>query len=249
MLRNVKEIINYKLDASDGHIGYCKDFLFDDEFWTIRYMVADTRQWLPGRKVLISPISLGRPSWKKGTLSVRLTKDQIKDSPGIDEAKPVSVQKEMEFLRYFELPYYWLGSQLGGIESFPAPLYNKKISMENNDVNNPRKNHLRSANEVTGYHIQAIDDEIGHVEDFIVDDLSWAIRYMVVDTKNWLPGKKVLVAPDWIGLIKWSKHKLFTELTKDQVKNCPEFDPTKPINREYEVKLYDFYGRPKYWIE
>jgi hypothetical protein len=247
MLRSVKEIITYKLDASDGEIGHCKDFLFDDEFWTIRYMIADTRQWLPGRKVLISPISLGRPSWKKGILSVRLTKDQIKNSPVIEEAQPVSVQKEMEFLRYLELPYYWLGSQLRGIESNPAPLYNKTILLGNMSNKKPRENRLRSTNELIGYNIQAIDQKVGPVNDFIVDDKTWTIRYLIVDTRSWLPGKKVLMAPDWIGLIKWSESKLFTELTKDQVKNCPEFDPSKPINRDYEVKLYDFYGRPKYW--
>jgi hypothetical protein len=210
-------------------------------------MVADTGLWLPGRKVLISPISLGRPDWKKGIFSIRLTKVQIKNSPGIEEAYPVSVQKEMELHRYFGWPYYWYGAHVWGIDSYPAPLFKKKIPFDNINTKRPRENHLRSTNELIGYNIQAADQKVGHIEDFIIDDKSWTIRYIVVDTRNWLPGKKVLMAPDWIGLIEWSASKIHTVLSGDQVKNCPEFDSSRPINREYEVKLYDFYGRPKYW--
>ena len=80
---------------------------------------------------------------------------------------------------------------------------------EANDV------HLRSANKVTGYRIGATDGDIGHVEDFIIDDETWEIRYMVVDTQNWWPGKKVLVAPQWIGrmLSTGSTRRRFTITT------------------------------------
>lgn len=108
--------------------------------------------------------------------------------------------------------------------------------------------HLRSAREVIGYHIQAKNGDIGHVEDFIVDDEAWAIRYMVVDTQNWLPGKKVLVAPVWIESIHWAEAKVRVTLTRAKIKKSPEFDPAAPVNREYEDRLYDFYGRPKYWV-
>jgi hypothetical protein len=107
--------------------------------------------------------------------------------------------------------------------------------------------HLRSAEEVRGYHIQATDHEIGHVEDYIVDDVSWSIRYMVVDTRNWLPGKKVIISPSWIGFVDWCNRSVEVLLTREEVKESPEYDPLTPVNREYEVRLYDFYGRPKYW--
>jgi len=109
-------------------------------------------------------------------------------------------------------------------------------------------NHLRSVNEVRGYRIQATDNEIGHVEDFIMDDESWAIRYMVVDTLNWLPGRKVLVSPMWITTISWTDRKVAVGMNREQIKDCPEYDPAIPVNREYEEQLYDFYGRPKYWL-
>jgi hypothetical protein len=107
--------------------------------------------------------------------------------------------------------------------------------------------HLRSAEEVAGYHIHANDGEIGHVEDFIVGDGSWTVRYMLVDTRNWLRGRKVLVAPAWIKSVSWLEGKVDVNLTKEQIKNSPEYDPSVPVNREYETHLVEFYGLSKYW--
>jgi hypothetical protein len=106
---------------------------------------------------------------------------------------------------------------------------------------------LRSAKEVTGYHIEALDGEVGHVEEFIMDDELWTLRYMVVDTQNWLPGRKVLVSPTWVKSLDWAEQKVTVELTCDAVKDSPKYDPRLPINRDYEERLYDFYGRPVYW--
>ena len=108
--------------------------------------------------------------------------------------------------------------------------------------------HLRSIKEVTGYHIQAMDDDMGHVEDFIVNDKSWTIHYVVVDTRNWLPGgRKVLISPAWIESIDWPQSRMKVDLSTEQIKESPEYDPHAPVNKEYEARLYDFYGRPKYW--
>ena len=105
-----------------------------------------------------------------------------------------------------------------------------------------------STKEVSGYHIHAFDGSIGHVDDFIVDDESWVIRFLVVDTKNWLPGRKVLIAPLWVDAIDWESRQVRVDMTMEAVKNAPEFDPEAPINREYEERLYDYHGRPKYWL-
>jgi hypothetical protein len=107
--------------------------------------------------------------------------------------------------------------------------------------------HLRSMREITGYAIQARDGEIGHVEDFIVDDATWAIRYMAVDTKNWWPGKKVLVAPHWITSVSWLDQSVAVDLTRESIKRSPEYDPSTLLNREYETRLYHHYGRKPYW--
>ena len=105
---------------------------------------------------------------------------------------------------------------------------------------------MRSAAHVTGYHIEAKDGEIGHVEDFIIDDETWEIRYMVVDTRNWLAGKKVLIAPRWIDRVSWNDSKVYVSLSREAIKNVPEYHQDT-LNREYEGKLYDHYNRPKYW--
>ena len=248
MLRSVKELYNYVLEVEDGEIGRCKDFLFDDEHWTIRYMVADTGKWLPGKKVLVSPISLGEPDWGSRLFPVRLTKKRIEDAPGLDEDAPVSREYEMKWLDHYGWSYYWFGGGLWGFGANPTGLYVKGEKQRiTDDDKEPEKSHLRSSIEVTGYHIQATDDEIGHVEDFIFYDETWTIRYMVVDTRNWLPGRKVLVTPDWIDSVDWEESKVRVDLTSEEVKNSPEYDPSAPVNREYELRLYDFYGRPKYW--
>lgn len=106
---------------------------------------------------------------------------------------------------------------------------------------------LRSTREVEGYHIEASDGAIGHVQEFIVDDEEWIIRYVVIDTRNWLPGKKVLIAPEWIENIDWPSGKVQVARDRKTIKDSPEFDPARTVNREYETRLYDYYGRPKYW--
>jgi len=251
MLRSIDELTGYTLQAEDGEIGRCKDFLFDDEWWGVRYMVADTRKWLPGRKVLVSPISLGEAQWTHRILPVRLTKEQIEKAPGLEEQAPVSRQYEMRWSRYYHWPYYWPGSRLWGTAHLPGELFIASRVPEEPpaaEPPSPTENHIRSTKEVKGYHIMAADGAIGHVEDFIVDDGTWAIRYLVVDTRNWLPGRKVLVAPQWIGSVHWAERSVTTCLSTEAVKNSPPYDPHAPVNREYEERLYDFHGRPKYWV-
>jgi hypothetical protein len=248
MLRSVKEIKGYVLQALDSEVGRCKDFLFDDDYWTIRYMVADTGKWLPGRSVLISPISLDEPNWSSGRFPVRLSKQQIEGAPGFDEDKPVSRQYEVEYFRYYDWPYYWGGAAAWGVMAAPGPLFNQEKADDKPAKNDSGDKHLRSIDEVTGYHTQATDGEIGHVEDFILDDETWTIRYLVVDTRNWLPGKEVLLSPEWIQSIDWADRKVTVDQFRQEVKDSPTYDPSMPVNSEFEERLYDFYGRPKYWV-
>jgi hypothetical protein len=201
MLRTCKELLGYTIHAD---IGKVHDFFFDDESWTSRYVVVDTGTWLPGRLVLISPIALKQPDWKAKAFPVKLTKKQVESSPGIDSDKPVSRQKGVELHKHFGWPYYWGGVFLAGGMSTMAeagelqpesPGASGAVATEEEPTGDP---HLRAMREVKDYHIQATDGEVGHLEDFIVDDQNWVIRYMVVDTRNWWPGKKVLVSPQWI---------------------------------------------------
>ncbi len=247
MLRSTKELKGYVLQATDGEIGRCADFLFDDEQWTVRYMVADTGKWIPDKRVLISPISLGEPEWAAKRLSVLLNKDQIENAPPLQNHEPVSRQHERLLLRHYGHPYYWVGSGLWGLGTTPEALREHAMT-EPEKLSEPDEDpHLRSVQEVTDYHISATDGEIGHVEEFVLDDENWVFRYMVVDTRNWLPGQKVLVSPRWVEDLDWSEGTVSVDLTREQIKKSPDYDPSIPINREYETRLYDFYGRPVYW--
>jgi hypothetical protein len=241
MLRSIESLVGYTLRARDGEIGQVHDFYFDDQTWIVRYLVADTGNWLVGRRVLISPFALRQPDWAGQAFPVNLTKEQVKASPPIDTDKPVSRQMEEELHLHYGWPPYW-GAAEGLVAAQMMAQATEQAAGREGDP------HLRSVREVSGYRIQARDGEIGHVEDFIAKDETWTIRYMVVDTRNWLPGKKVLVAPTWIDEVDWARESVHVGLLRETIQNSPEYDPSLPVNREYEVRLYDYYGRPKYWL-
>lgn len=241
MLMSIDEIIGYQLKATDGVIGKIKDFYFDDIHWIIRYLVADTRKWLPGRKVLISPESIGEYNWLDGReLPIRLSTQEIEDSPPIDTDEPVSRQKEQALADLFSWTIYWRDHLITGV---PESEIADAADYVSNDQGDPN---LRSVSEINGYRILATDGEAGRVDDFIVETDDWSIRYVVVDTKHPLDGKKTLLAKDWMGPVKWKEKEIITDRSLDQIRNSPEFDPEKPVNHEVETRLYDYYGRPVY---
>jgi hypothetical protein len=246
MLRSLNEIVNYRLQGIDSDIGRCKDFLFDDRSWTVRYMVADTNQWLPGgRKILISPISLGEPDWQNQKFPIKLSREGIENSPLLEENKPVSQQYETAFFKYYGYGYYWMGDGLWGTYPNPAPLINTNIAEVESD-GSAQARHLRSTDEVQGYDIHAADKTIGHVEDFIVNDKNWAIVYIVVNTRNWLPrGRKVLIAPDWLTSVSWVDRAVSVKLTAQKIKDSPKYNAEEFIDPNYEQALHEFYFAPK----
>jgi hypothetical protein len=245
MQRLISDLKGYAIGAKDGDIGAIDDFLFDDELWTVRYLVADTAKWLPGRRVLISPIALGHVEAEEKRLPVSLKKEQVKNSPDLD-SRNISREHESSYYDYYGWPYYWIGGAVWGPGTVPGNLANENKAPESSQQPGDEP-HLRSAKEVTGYYIEAEDGDIGHVEDFIIDDDTWEIRYLIVDTKNWWPGKKVLVSPEWIDTVSWSDSRVYVDLTRDAIKSGPEFDPDN-LNRDYEARLHKHYDRPGYWV-
>jgi hypothetical protein len=255
---------NYAIVAADGDIGRFKDVYFDDEAWVVRYLVIDTGSWLSNRKVLISPISVVHPNWAEQRLSLSITKEQVKNSPSIDTEKPVSRQMEEQYYGYYGYPYYWGGEGMWGDNFYPdmmAPGYDVSgderaaREREGNDYAEAARQrhrsddpHLRSGEAVTGYHIHATDGEIGHVETLLVDEETWAIRYIVVNTSNWLVGHKVLVAPQWITGVRWVDRSFSVGLTRESVKKAPPYDSTAVLNRKLESALYHHHGRTRYWM-
>lgn len=239
MLYNFKSLIGCHIQAIDGEIGKLDDFYFDDRTGGIRYIVVDTANWIEGKKVLLSPVVIQRPDLSNKSIMVKLTKDQILNSPDIDTKKPVSLQQQTEFPDY-EWPIY-------GMSVLTTPiLANDEISQSSESIKSSSDDpHLRSADEVEDYDISALDGDIGHVEDIIVDEETWTIHFWVVKTKNWLPGKKVLISPKWINLISWEDEKVFVDMTVETIKNSPEYDPSRPFELEYETELNNYYGRSR----
>jgi len=254
MLTNAMHLKGVVIRATDGEIGTVDQLYFDDETWAIRYLVVETGGWLGGRRVLISPISVVHTDWQAKRLDVALTKKRVENSPDINTHKPVSRQHEAAYLGYYGYPNYWGGTYLWGPGYFPSGLATEVAASKETQAleriqRESMDSHLRSTGEVTGYHIEAEDGEIGHVAGFIVDDETWAIRYIEVLTKNWWPGKKVLVSPAWIQKVSWTESKVYVGLWRDAIKSAPEFVESAPITREYEDRLHTHYGRPPYWLQ
>ena len=245
MLDKAKILKGYKLHALDGEIGSVEEFYFDDKHWTIRYLVVETGNWLMGREVLISPYAVSSVDADLKTISVNLTKKQIEDSPPLESHKPVSRQFEDSYYAYYGWPTYWDGPYAWGPYSYASDARAHWDRVLRNAESGDRN--LRSTRDVTGHHIQASDGEIGHVEDFVIDDDSWTIRYLVVDTQNWWPGKKVLISPMWIESISWIDAKVFVLQSREDVRKSPEYTETVLLERGYEELLHKYYHSEGYW--
>jgi len=249
MLRSLKDLERYTVSAIDGDIGVVTNFLIDDERWIVRYLVAETGGFfVGGRGVLISPISFRRADGASRSFHLALTKDKIKNSPSIDTDQPVSRQHERDYDQYYGYPSYWGSSGILGVSTFPGTLaiggWDRPPVVPDHSHDDV---HLRSARQIRGYGVRASDEAIGHVDDFVVDDETWEVRYLVVDTSNWWFGKKVLIAPRWATSVSWDERQVHVGLTAATIKDSPEWDPSAAVNREYEARLYDYYGRPVYW--
>jgi uncharacterized protein YrrD len=237
MLSKAKMLTGYTLRGLDDLFGKVKDFYFDDRAWAIRYLVADTDKWAVGRQILIPPNALIAVNRDDEYISIDLTRKQIEDSPPLRTDKPVSRQFEEAYYGFFGWPIYW------GFEEERAKDEERARRRNRGDRD------LRSANAVRGYHIHASDGQVGHVDDFIIDDETWAIRYLIVDTKDWLPGKKVLISPRWIERISWKQKQVFIAHSRDAIQQAPEYRDQLPVTRDYEAALYDHYNSTGYWTD
>jgi hypothetical protein len=250
MLRSLKDLERYKVSATDGDIGCVENFLLDDERWVVRYLIVETGVFLDGKRVLISPISFREAEWSTRQFHLALTIDKVKNSPNVDVNKSITREQERNYHNYYRYHHYWGSLGVWGMFDYPSVLAAVRQD-QTPDENSPEASddvHLRSANEVRGYQIQGSDDAIGHVEDFIVDDKTWEVRYLVINTSVWWFGKKVLVAPQWASRISWEERNVYLDLSRKAIKNSPKWNATMPINRELEEHLYDYYGRPVYWV-
>jgi hypothetical protein len=254
MIWRSSDILGSSLRATDGPIGSTDDLLFEDDSWAIRWAVVHTGTWLPGRKVLLPPSCFARTAIEERELPVDLSRRQVKDSPGIASDAPVSRQMETDICGYYGWQPYWSVGHLpafGAVGAAFPPMAGGKPGPGrpgDPEVRRSGDSNLRSINEVMGYAIAAIDDEIGEVQDFLVDREEWEVRYLLVDTGSWLPGKKVLVSPRSVREVSWSGERIRVDLSRAQVEASPEYDPEAAVERDYEARLHRHYGLAPYWI-
>ncbi|MBC8012382.1 MAG: PRC-barrel domain-containing protein [Burkholderiales bacterium] len=231
MLQDLRKLIGSKLEASDGEIGHVKDFYFDDRTWMVRYLVADTGGWLTGRQVLLTPDAFGLRAFGKSTqdpksLRVTLSRQRIEDSPSIDEHQPVSRQHEVEYYQHYGWPMYWNADPMSGAGAMAPVAIAPMLVSEPVDERMASKGdaHLRSMLEVKGYSLSASDGEIGKVTGLVVDDRTWRILEMAVETGHWYAGKEILVLPESISHISYEESTVYVELSREQIRATPSDD-------------------------
>lgn len=259
MLNAVSSLKGFEIQAKDGNLGTVSDFLFDDSTWKVRWMIVDTGRWLTGRKVLVHPSAVISADYNTRELAVGLTKAQVQDSPDLRQDRPVSQQMQNDLYDYYGWDPLWGGGMYGGgmgaiALPLSAPAYfgtaavrEAKRDAERGaaglDDGDP---HLRSIAEVTGYHVHATDGDIGHVQDFLLDNASWGVRYLVVDTSNWWIGQHVLISPYAVKGTDCSERHIRLDLTRAKIKSSPSWDPARLVDGDFERRLHSYYGWPGY---
>ena len=224
MLHLARKICGAAVLATDGEIGAVEDFFFEEDRWTVRYLLVDTGRWFSGKRVLISPMSVIVP-WNRAGVRVTLTRDQVWQSPEV-ESQAFSRATETELLKYYGYPIYWGAGGIWGAFENPGALVAQTVvppPAPTGAVVNLEEQHLRSTNQSTGYHLHASDGEIGHVDDFVIGEESWRIRYLLVDTSNWIGGRSVIVLTETVKRIDKDRGLLHVDATRDQIRNSGAF--------------------------
>ncbi|MBM3933445.1 MAG: PRC-barrel domain containing protein [SAR202 cluster bacterium] len=248
MYRSLKSLKNYKIIGADDEIGKLKDFLFEAETWKIRYLVAEPGSWLSNDEVQLATTAIDKPDWDTKTFHAALTRDLVRSAPNIDFEKPVSVEMERSLHTHYNWPLYY--SHGGGIPSAardPMATTEDIVATEPTTFPTGATYQLHSAMKTIGFAAKAREGDIGSIDDIIIDDELWQIRYLVVETAAWVSGKNILVWPEWADRVGWQDEAVFLDMYQEHVRNSPEYDPDAPVNREYEERLYDFHGKRRYW--
>ncbi|MDW7658392.1 MAG: PRC-barrel domain-containing protein [Bacillota bacterium] len=262
MLVSLKELKGLTIQAKDGEIGKVNDVYFDDRAWVVRYLIDKTGFWLFGQQVLISPASVLAIDMEKHQIRVDLTRDQVANSPKVDQEKPLSHDAENELIQYYHWPtYLGIGGMgvggvgIGGTDTAQSAAYGQTQVPFPITLSEPRKivhdeesdgPNIISTDHVLKYPVSTSDGDLGFVSDLIVDLETWEIRYLVIEIDE-EKEKKVLIDPEWIDWISWKKRRISVSIKREKIKACPRFDLSLPIQREYENLLYEHYECKKYW--
>ncbi|MEP6945773.1 MAG: PRC-barrel domain-containing protein [Acidobacteriota bacterium] len=246
MLQSANDLKGFDIIGVDSKIGNIEEFYFDDQDLVVRYVVANTGNWLTGKQNLISPVFVTHLDRDKREIRLSLTKDQVEKCPGVDKHKPVSRQMEKIVSDYYGSRYYWderpnlSPGQLAHANATSA-MVRSAIEPGTSAALEPNV-HLRSMQEISRYAITATDGDLGQVEDFFLEMDDWSIRYIGVDTGNWLPGKHVLISSMSLGQFNWSERTITVDLTRSQIETSPDYDKVTEVSREYQTRLHKHYG-------
>ena len=262
MLFAVSGLEGCAVKASDGEIGAVRDFLFDDRSWKIRWMSVDAGHWLPGRRVFIHPSAIAPlilppkpmvPMMSFGEtleLSVNLTRHEIEAGPLTREEEPVSREMEALLYGYYGWDPYWGATHFGAaaLPNAEARIVGDALRREAEAENPPidGADRLHGVTSLTGYAVHALDGDIGHVENVLADDSNWEIRYLVIATRNWWPGKVVQLAPYAVKDIDWFGERIDMNVSREQVKSAPAWDPLALADEVAEEQLHRHFGWPGY---
>lgn len=240
MIFRIKELRSYQVIARDGVIGEVEDFYFDDSSWSLRYLVVSGDEEIGGRKLLISTVAINQPDYSNSQLSIDLSREIVKNSPEVTFDRPITREVEVALHSYYDWPFYW---EAAGVSAYPflEMVTDMKKQLAKNEDVHP----LRSANQMLRLNIHARDGSIGLVDDFLVEDEKWKMLYMVVDTGDWLPGRKVIISPQWVENIRWAESIVEVDLSQETIKNSPEYDSSLPLDSDYESRISEYYGRKR----
>lgn len=248
MFRSINNWMGYGIQATDGDIGEIHDFYFDDNQWSIRYIIIDIGPWIKDRKVILSPDEFIALDSSEQYFSLKkLNKGQIKNSPEIDTALPVSKQEQISLHKYYRWPPY----AISPITTEVKETEDSKEVEEAEAVSQMQQNYseLRSAREVIRYSVKGKDGELGKVEDLLVDDEAWKIVYLVIDSKEELEiDKKILVTMSWIKWMHHNEQEIYLDLNKQTVRNSPSYDPERPKQWPMERELHKNTKKPYLWV-
>jgi uncharacterized protein YrrD len=218
-MNNASRLIGKTINALDGDIGSVHDLYFDDQTWSVRYLVVDTGKWLPGRKVLVATEAIVKPWHHQAAIAAKLTTEQIRSSPAIDTAVPLSRVAEEALYRHYEWTPYWNSTIV------PIPPVEGNRLEARKTAESLADLRLGSANELGRYHVNARDGEVGHVEDLLLDDDVSRILFLVIEVKGWLFGKKVLAGRSLISRVDWGTSTVHVNGNRQALKNAQDRPP------------------------
>lgn len=227
MIKRVRELLRCAIVATNGECGRVHDVYFDDRRWIVRYLAVDAGHWSAGPHVLVPLAAVARIRWPGRRVEVALTREQIRSGPPLDAHRPVERQHEIA-------PYEYLGFPIHLTADGPAAGASRPADDE----------HLHSARALIGHAVQALDGEVGYVEDFLMDDASGAVRYLVVDSRRWWTGKRVMLATERVQWVSWMESSVHVDLPRDPIRRAPDYDPARPVDPEYEARLAEYYDHP-----